>query len=789
MREIRRFVPARRADLDLPLHRYLEHLSADVVGRYLACYTDPEDLVLDPMAQRPTVTRTAAYSSRKAVASNLNPICTLLIGGMLTLPEAAELDAATTQLGDSQKRGVPLRDHVNNLYASTCSGCSGLLIVDHFLWNGERDQPVQKHYECPTCGQAGEFPVDDADLRVLDSLEAQGVHYWYLLDRLAQPHEPERQLAEELLHLYTPRNLYALADISRRIEALFAGSPVQTALQLILLSCLDSCSKLGGAPLPRATTMHLQPPSKFMERNVWQALEEAYRNLRRLAPAPHIRLASRLEELMEEDAQAVVLNEPVRKVAALLPRGSVALVICAPPRYYRPFWTLSYLWSGWLWGRDKAALLRPLIGRKTMGWSWYRRTLAASLQTLHRPLKDPGSMIFLLEETDLTHISNLILASLGAAFKLDGILYQPQYITPPRHPKQGVPGAYRLSFSKDETTYAETAGLSSESLVPQLRQAALGAIMGVLRERGQALHLGWLHAAVWERWAREGLLRRAVALEGELSPADFLQEQLEASLDEGLEEGALALVPAEPGGEPIPQLWWLNERGYPARPLGDRVEETMSQILDDAGLSRDQLEDTIYDRFPGPLTPDFALLDECLSSYGLPHAASGTWSLRPEDRSESLSRERNDALAMLGTVGRRLGYRIRGSADGGDSQAKRHPPTAVDLSWEEGGRERHHFALRQTIRFGDLLAQSFEGKDVVQRYIVIPDRRVSLLRFRMDTEALLSKSLAEGPWRLIKLDNLRALAAREELGQDVLEHIVGLEPTVESPDAQLPLFS
>ncbi|MDH4208841.1 MAG: hypothetical protein OEV76_08200, partial [Anaerolineae bacterium] len=539
MREIRHFVPARAASAELPLQRYLESVPADVAACYLEDYMGAEELALDPLAQSPALPLVASLSGRKALVSNFNPICTLLVEGLLTLPQPEELDAATTQLGDSPKRGMALREHISRLYASTCENCAGPLVVDHFSWDGEQGRPVAKYYQCPGCGLAGGFPVEAEDLRNLERVEAHGVHYWYLLDRLAQPHEPERQLAEELLQLYTPRNLYALADLSMKIEALFSDSPVLLALQLILLSCLDTCSKLAGAPIPRAPTMRLQPPSRFMERNVWQAFEEAYRVVRGWAPARPLRLVSGVEDLLEGNAQALVLNEPLRRVAGMLPPASVTLVIGAPQAYYRPFWTLSYLWSGWLWGQSKASLLKPLVRRRLMGWSWYRRSLAAALRTLHRPLTAQGKMIFVLERADLAQVSNLILASVGADFKLDRLLYQPQEAEPPRHPKQAVAGAYRLTFSTDATVRAEPDEVSRETLGPELRQAALAAITELLQERGQALHLSWLHAAAHERWARDGFLRLALALDRELSAADLLQEELEASLDDGLESGLL----------------------------------------------------------------------------------------------------------------------------------------------------------------------------------------------------------------------------------------------------------
>jgi hypothetical protein len=624
------------------------------------------------------------------------------------------------------------------------------------------------------------------------------VHYWYLLERLAQPHQPERKLAQELLELYTPRNLYALTDISMKIETLFSGSPLHSALQLILLACLDTCSKLSASPLPRPTALRLHPPSKFVERNVWHAFEEAYRQVRSLSPPPPLTLSPRLEELVgEEKGQAIVINAPLRRLASMLPPASVSLVVTAPRSYYRPFWTLSYLWSGWLWGREKTALLRHLLRRKVMGWSWYRKSLSAALRSLHRPLRAQGKMVFILEAADLTHITNLIVAAVGADFRLETILYQAQEIHPPREAMRGVEGAYRLVFARDERPDDKLQPPSIEVLAQALQESALRAAREMLRERGEALHFSWLHTGICQRWSRDDLLRQTLMLEKEVSTTDFLEEQMEAALQEGLKTNTLDLLPDGSCEDEMGCLWWLRGKGYPPRPLGDRVEEAVCQALrEGAEVAHEPLRDSIYARFPGLFTPGPGVVEECLRSYGVYDEASGHWQLRTEEESHSLVRERDEALTALVKLGQRFGYQVsvRGrrlqellTAPDGSSQHR--PPKRMDVAWEEEGGPCHLFAFRQTTALADILGHTAPELGEGRRYIVIPDRRLDLLRFRMENEVLLHRALAQGEWEFIKLRHLRTLARREKLDRQDLSQIAGLEPIIESPEAQLPLFS
>ncbi len=804
MSQIEHFVPGRQGARGIPLERYLQQMPGNVVTQYVATYTNPGDLVLDPFAQTEALLLEAATQGRTAIGSNFNPINTFLVRSLLTLPSPQEMDAATTRLGDSLKRDVPLREHISQMYATICRRCLQPVTAEYYLWDGEADRPAEKYYHCPRCETDEQSPVEEDDLKILDRIERQGVHYWYLLERLAQPHEPERKLAQELLDLYTPRNLYALTDLSMRIEMLFGDSPLRPALQLMLLACLDTCSKLHAPPMPRPTALHLHPPPKFLERNVWHAFEEARQQVRQLSPSSPLSPSRHVEELLgEETAKVAVINEPLRELITMLPPASVSLIISTPRAYYRPFWTLSYLWSGWLWGREKAALFKPLLRRKVMGWSWYRRSLSASLRRLHRPLRRRGRMVFILDTADLEHVTNLILAAVGAGFKLERILYQPQDVDPPRDAMGTTEASYRLTFVRDERGEQEAREPSRSRLTSALQEAALRATRRILRERGEALHFGWLHSAIYQRWSRDDLLRRSLLLENELSPADYLQEQMEAALQDGLAQAHLELLAETPGEEKRRSLWWLQGAGYASRPLADRVEQRVRDTLSqETELAYEPLKDRIYSLFPGLFTPGPGLVEECLSSYGLEAEASGLWHLRPEEEKD-LEQERDEALALLVRLGHQLGYQVslrgetgRRRAEGvrellteEDRSFRPGLPRGVDVAWGEEDNARHLFAFRATTMLADILSDRRQAWSEGRRYIVIADRRVQLLRFRMEADLLLRRALADGQWQFIKLSHLRSLGRKEEPDRNDLVQIVGLEPLIESPETQLRLFS
>ena len=216
------FVPGKAIEAGGLLAHYLQPMPAGVATAYLEAYTSPGQIVLDPFCQSPALVAEVAGAGRKVIAVNFNHILAWLVRGQLSWPEPQELDAAITRLGDSLKLEVPLREHLDNLYAISCPQCHRPTIADYFLWDREAGAPVEKGYRCPACGSAGQAPVEPGEREALSRLEKRGFHYHYVLDRLAPPGDEGRKTGQKLLDLYTPRNLYALTNLLIKIETLFA---------------------------------------------------------------------------------------------------------------------------------------------------------------------------------------------------------------------------------------------------------------------------------------------------------------------------------------------------------------------------------------------------------------------------------------------------------------------------------------------------------------------------------------------------------------------------------------
>jgi len=832
MGQINYFVPGKTVKAGRFLAHYVQPMPVGVATAYLEACTSPGQIVLDPFCQSPTLVTEVAATERKVIAVNFNPVLALLVRGQLSLPEPRELDAATTRLGDSLKLGVPLRDHLDGLYATSCPQCSQTMIADHFLWEREADEPVEKGYRCQACGNEGQAPVRPGELETLGRIERRGFHYHYLLNRLAPSDDEGRKVGQKLLDLYTPRNLYALANLLIKIETLFADSPLQETLKLLLLACLDSCSSLYASPQAWLRPRRLRPPPRFVERNVWRAFEEARVQLSQPSLSPVVHLATGVSQITSPDLLSLsetdgrlpnALVEPlsVRRLSQLLPEDSISLIITSLLRLDPVFWSLSYLWSGWLFGREEAAALRPLLKRKKTDWDWYQRAMSLTLRALRRALQARGRLVLVFTTERPAFVEALFTSASLSGFGPEGVSCQSGEVP------AGTMGSYRLSFAKEEEPMATFPPEDETNLAIELQREASTAMQDVLLQRGEPLTYEWLHLAAYQCLSAKGYLRRATAVSSEkdFSPLDFVSRQVETVL-EGVEGGAIVRWEEVEEGEGWPQLWWLREPGEAKPPLSDQVEEAVCEILcEKPTLSAEALAAAVYSRFPGLLTPEAELIETCLKSYAH-EIGSGHWQLRPEDQPENRERQRGQGVVNLVKLGQRLGYGVglsrawcERSWGGGtlldllrNEDPGVEPLSPFDVLWHEDKGVRHAFILLSmaalgfiprhkdgmsfdhpfdpsaALRAGFAQGGAHGKREGINRYLVIPEERGDLASFKLGRSPWLHQAMVSGRWQFIKYGHLNQLVSAAEIGRHDLKKIVGLSPIIEQDEAQIPLF-
>ena len=761
MERIEHFVPGVIEEREGILSRLRWPIPSGVATAYATAYTHPDERVLVPYCQGSATVREILSTGRQVVALNFDPLLVRMVRTELALPPARELDGAVARLGDSQKQGMPLRHYLADLYATSCPACSRLAVADSFVWDREQGQPIAKYLRCPGCGFEGRTATDQEDRARLESLPAREMHYHYVLQRVSPPGRGGSLQArlEYLLELYSPRNLYVLSELTRKIEGLFAEGPLHDALKVLLADCLDRCSSLAPVPGSVARRRGLRRPGRYLERNVWYAFEEALRRVRASAGEP---LSGSAEWL---DARAMgaggsgsyVGQGLVRDLPRMLSPRSVRLILTSPPPLDSAIWSLSYLWSAWLLGAEAATPLRPLLRQRTPDPAWYSRVMAGSMATLADFMRDDGRMVLVLTRQRPAMIEALVSAADQARLGVMNLVQCGR--------------DYRLELAPslpESHAFSPTRGQSEIPLDTQIRRAVVEIAIETIKARGEPVPWPTLHAAIHQKLAQRGILGM-VAAGGTAgpSPLDYVAEQVEVALDDLVFERFAA-------GESHDELWWLTISEGVGQPVSDPVETGAHEVLQGAlGLTEDDYAARVYARFPGGLTPSAELVAACLRSYGS-EPAPGYWQLRPEDLPKARASERRTIVEHLLVLGRRLGYRT-------DEWAP------FDAAWIEKGRPRAVFAVRWQAMAGEVMALSEQAAGA-RPYLVIPGGRAALMSHKLAQNPVWQRTVDEFGWWFVKYRHVRKLVDEPEVDEYTLRTIVGLDPIVEQESAQLPLF-
>ncbi len=903
-------LPRRRPGLAL-LEKYRPPPADNILDAELTAFAAAGDTVLDPWAGTGWTARRAVSHGMRAVAADPSPLNQLAAIAFLGAPDPAALDAAFTQLAGSRRVDVPLRQHIEELYASRCAACRRPVVADQFIWPRDADAPGRKIYRCVGCdaslGGSEErvAPVDDVDLDKLGidrtaaadptadelppapvgltvpdpdgeddplgesggpptppaaavdpptgsgerprfastvrpdplsmtSVEGSRHTPQYLELRARFPVLDGRDdLVEELLGLYTPRNLYALHVIGSKIETELRDPGTIAVMRLALAACLLPASRLNGYPgrvaSLRIASGHIRQPASRHQRevNVWRAFEEAFRDVRAaIATLPRdrheVRFASDYGEMGGMGAENVLwLRSRASVVGQYLPAEGIDFIVGAPPASPSiDELSYEYLATSWIIGREAAETLRlePIFGAGGHAGTAEATALRHGLASAVGALKPGGWCSLLVEGTDPDRLLSISVASAAVGLELVDVIHRESvragdavtlHLRKPsaedRLRRAVAPNPLRLGVEGGHLTY------------PELATAIERATSGLLRDRGEPAGMLRVVAAVVAELGHSGLLRRLAATrsgEEDDAPHDRIDggPQLVATLvrEELWRDDHPALVRI--GDDNAPQ-WWLRQPELAESPLADRVEWATWSILSTAGkIDEAGFFDRVYRLFPGLQAPDEELVRACLGSYAV---AGELGSLGTDDELGRRTADHSRVLATLVEYGHRLGLRSWIAArehdrsfNGGrlvdrlaDDERRVYLPLvirapaealgAVDAIWYVRGKLAFLFEVEWTAMVGDaVLRRGHEipvGKQQA-RFLVIPAERAELLRLKMQRSPWLRAEMERQNWHVLKWQHLDTLVARAGARMEWLEPILGLDPLIERGGEQLTMF-
>ena len=736
------YLPASQGLYNPPLGLFLPALPQGIIGAWATENTPPGSLMLDPLGAHPLLAAEAASTGRRVLMARNNPILWLMLETICRAPGSNHLWRVLSPILVSRRADESMEDHLRGLYATPCAGCGQLIQPQGFVWERGGTQPISRVYTCPHCGDEGEREISPYDLQNLERLGNLRLHRARASQRVLQGSEYEQASIEAALDCYLPRALYVCMSLANRMEQLEWRKEDKLLMQAMLLLVFDDATSLWHWPGRGQYHFQLSVPAKFLEKNLWLSLESAPESWGRYSsPIP----ITYWPKLPDDRGGICLYNRRQPDKGNLFQQENPAAVVCVFPRPNQAFWTLSAMWSGWLWGRKAVTPMRSALTRRRYDWRWFALALEAALHDLCDAIPVDTPMFGLLPQAAPNHLLGLLAGAHASGFELSGF-------------------AANLSDEVYQCLWQAGEPVSSSS-GPQI-QSNLRAFM---QARGEPVRLPAILSDYLARLAMQNSL--PVNIEN-LEETYF--SQLQQAVSDSLKKGGFAQEYATPAGS---SKWGLATPPAEEMPLTERLEIAIrDKLWEQPDILLQELELHIFRSLPGRLTPETDDLRLCLQSYAEEDEETpGLFHLRANEERAVRQVDRSEMAALLEKRARSLGLEC----------------TLEDnwvMEWKNAqGKSMHRYFLLNSAVFSEPVL-STSANDPIQKVLVFPGSRSRWLQHRLQEDPRLKAALEAGSWHLMKYRYLRWLAAQEENNLERWESLLDGDPPLEEPSDQFQLF-
>jgi hypothetical protein len=751
------YIPGFRPADSGPLARFLPPLEEGVISAWLSHQTLTGNWLLDPFGFSPRLVLEAARSGFRVLVTANNPITRFLLETFANPPPESEFTAALADLGAIKKGDERLEGHLQSLYLTKCEKCNQQIQAQAFLWRKGEDAPYARIYECKHCGDSGERLATKEDVENAKRIASTDtLHRSRAFERVVSLNDEDRIYAEEAIQHYLPRPLYVLTTVINRLDSLNLSPERKHALTALILLACDAGNTLWAHPAERPRPKQLSTPNQFREHNVWMMLEHGLSLFAETGgDVPCVVWPNKLPENGGICIYEGRLKDLAHEVKKEIP---IAAVIGSLPRPNQAFWTFSALWAGWLWGKEAVEPYKNALRRRRYDWAWNATALRSMFEHLNELLADGVPVLGLLPEPEPAFLTSALTAAQTAGFTLESIAVRTEH------------DPVQIMWKSAQKIEVADAGAEVASNAMCEFLAARGEPAGYLH-----LHIAGLIALAEANALKQPelefdeILRKTHTLFESALKED--ERFVHYSTGEGVDTGLWGLrnvilskaknLPDIQGDSSPPS----TSQSDMLESLADRVEVAVVTFLqNNSDAVYIEIENDLYPRFPGLLTPSKGLIYAVLNSYAEKDGAR--WRLRVEDVASARRAELNNIFNLLEVIGKRLNY-------------KTHREDK-NVLWEENGQPVRSFYVLASALVGRALESANE-----QTVIVIPGGRAALAAYKQERDPALAVRLKKH--KVLKYRLVRALLEVPILTRETFEEQVASDP-VEQSKGQMMMF-
>ncbi len=211
------------------IHQYWARKPWHVLQTLVEKFTEKGDTVLDPFMGSAVICSESIGLGRNFEGIDLNPLAVRL-GEFYSNPPSLEI-----MIESIEGIETTLNKLESELYTTICDRCNQKTRIINSIWIDL--EPQSKYVNCENCKNRGQFDYNDADRKLIQSLETRPMK-WHPQD-VKMPSDSD---VESYSELFSHRNLIALSEIFHYISS--KENNTNPAMILAFTSLLPRASKM-----------------------------------------------------------------------------------------------------------------------------------------------------------------------------------------------------------------------------------------------------------------------------------------------------------------------------------------------------------------------------------------------------------------------------------------------------------------------------------------------------------------------------------------------------------------
>jgi hypothetical protein len=728
---------------DFPLQNFLPPFSKDVCCTWVRENQLEESCLIDPISANPMLAVALAQNGWKVIAARSNPINWLVTELLCEEGIRDRIRAATNKLLISRKDDQSLEDILKPIYMTTCGGCGNEIQAEGFVWEKGSDVPFARVYSCPSCGDAGEREISHKDLTRLEQLGKLDIHLSRALQMVNPGQAYEKESILEALSCYPPRALYVCMLLVNRFEYLEMDKGQRKFLRAALLTVFNDAHALRHWPIRQYRFLQFAVPQRYFEKNLYLSLTTA--NAR--WPETHRSIpVSSWPNLPPESGGICFFQTRLAENKQLFEDIPSAAVLTTFPRPGQTYWTLSAIWSGWLWGKNAVKPIRSALRRRRYGWYWYAKAIQQSAQRIHIPaagtLRFFGLFPFYTPNLAFGLFAGMQKAGFilsGAAFREGEELLQAEWKNDKKPPS-----------SKPE-----------EIKVEEILSYCLQGINEPIEFQEILMHV------VIQASLESKILGKDAAIEED----DY--SQLNRQVSQIIEKPDLLMYGST--DTQAARKYLLHQPSRNLTPLSERIESHILELLQHVNeISSQSIDRLTCLHFKGHQTPRRELIQTIIQSYAKKIGQTkDTYQLHEAESPKARQEDLQEISELIQDIGNRIGLAVKQDRT---------------LTWSDRntGEVLYEFFISLTADLSKTLLAATSHENA-QHVFVYPASRSALIHQRFQQDFRLPEALTDG-WHLVKFRHIRRLAERELITIEVWKDLIDSDPPMREAPAQLKII-